>query len=105
MAERNCLHGPVVTTLCSAPHFAQVHVHHTLTLCKMLEAMLTSMEVHLNVWLHILLNRNLGWIEVVGTKSAFTLICCHSPHPQGLHPQQSRCPLLRGSSAGCWRLG
>lgn len=90
MAGRSCLHGPVVTTLCTT--LAQVLVHHTLTFSKMLEAMLTSTKAHLNIWLSFLLNRHLCWMEAVDTKSAFALICCHSPHPQGCVPSAEPIP-------------
>lgn len=68
-------------TLCSPPRFSQVLIHDMLTFNKMLEAMLPSIKAHLNIWLSILSNRNLCCIEAVGTKSAFSLICCRSPHP------------------------
>lgn len=92
MAGRSCIYGPAVVTLSSAPHLSLVLFHHTLPFSKMLEAMLTSIKVHLNIWLSMLLNRNLGWIEVVNTKSAFFLVCCDSPHPQDCVPSAELIP-------------
>lgn len=90
-------------TLCSAPQFSWVLIHHTLTFNKKLEAMLPSIKALLNIRLSILLSRNFCWIEVVGTKSAFSLTCCRSPHPRGCVPSaepiafpvQPRCEVLK----------